>query len=659
MKLLAIIEKNIKMLFRSKGTAVMTIIGPLLIILLVGLAFNNTKSSEFYAGVYAPEYTKLTETFIENLENDNFNVQKLTSEVACVQKIEEGLIHTCIIFPEHFRIENGRTNEITIYIDNSRINIVYQVVSSLSRNLELKSEELSLGMTNLLLQTLFTTKDSMTADLLTIVNMKKKTDDLYQANAEIISSMNTIAFDDAHLDLSAIKSTGQEIQYSAKEIKDKGLMIVDFAETFAAEVEQNTSFDISNFTQELTALKEELNTLYNLTPQKLNTLTNRLEDTEKELSTINEQIAYSRTTITTLVTKLNELKNDIDTLKTDLTNLKTSLDNSIAKIGSVEVTSAQSIVSPVTTTIKPVASQASKLLFLFPGLLMLVVLFIGLFLAGTLIIMEKTSKASFRNFTTPTKEEKFIAAHYLTTTLLVLLQAILIIALAFIFLKSPLFHNFAITFFTLLLAITLFVLLGILIGNLFSTQEGVMMVSMSIGTVLLLLSNLIFPLEDISGFLSGIVQFNPYVIATELLKKSLLFDITFKEIFFPLFLLLLYSVIILAFVILTKNFTRNKSMISRAFIHYHPPDASLTLSHGKTVRTILELSSALKEMTEPEFIEHVTGAKSDFSIWLRSIDLHLSKKIEGKGRPEMIKILDGHLHSQEQKRPFFAIKRKD
>ena len=64
-------------------------------------------------------------------------------------------------------------------------------------------------------------------------------------------------------------------------------------------------------------------------------------------------------------------------------------------------------------------------------------------------------------------------------------------------------------------------------------------------------------------------------------------------------------------------------------------------------------------MTDPEFIEHVTGTKSDFSIWLKSIEPHLSKKIEGKDRTEMINVLDTYIQSKDQKKSLFTIKRKD
>ena len=51
--LLKIIKKNLKLLIRSKGSALIIILGPLLVIFLVGIAFDNLNTFSLNIGTYS------------------------------------------------------------------------------------------------------------------------------------------------------------------------------------------------------------------------------------------------------------------------------------------------------------------------------------------------------------------------------------------------------------------------------------------------------------------------------------------------------------------------------------------------------------------------------------------------------------------------------
>ncbi|MBU1976267.1 MAG: ABC transporter permease [Nanoarchaeota archaeon] len=650
MKLIRIINKNLKVLFRSKGSAIMTIFGPLVIILLVGLAFNNSKSFELSTGVYSNEYNKLTDSFVTNLEGNNFNVQKFDSKDVCVQKIREGAVHTCIVFPDNFRIENEVTNQIVIYVDNSRTNLVYQIISTLSQNLELKSQELSLGLTNTLIQMLFSTKDDLNNDILKLVNLKKANQNTYSTAESAMTSLNKLDLSMDEVDLSSINSESQDIMNSAKELRDKGWSVVDTAKAFALEVKQNTSFSTTDFEASLDTLKEDITVLYNSTPDKLNDIRDAVAETSAELDNLEVKLKSATSEITGVVDVIRQIRLELDGFSKDLDELKLNLEGIVKNIESVKVTSAESIVAPITTKVEPVSTQTSKLIFLYPSLLILLIMFISLLLSGTIGIMEKASRAYFRNFITPTRDYKFILANYLTSLFVVLVQVIVLTGLAYIFLKSPLFNNFFITLLILLLTITIFVFMGMLIGSIFSTQEGVMMITISIGTICLLLSNFILPLEDISGMLSSVAKFNPFVIAASAVKKSMLFGSSFQELLVPLGLLFLYSVVILGLILLTKSVSKNRylqgfhALFKKNKLNA-PEDSYLKLGKGRLVKSKAELLDALKNMGEVEFKNHCYQKNNDFSIWLKGIlqEAALARKLRGKTRQQMITILKADL----------------
>src|SRR3989344_728012 len=114
-KLNSILKKNLLILLMSKWWVLVVIIGPLLVIFLSGIAFDNLNEYRLNIGVYSPTYNELTNSFISKLNTDEFRTVKANSEVECIDYIKLGVSHACIIFP--LDLELGAENkELTIFI---------------------------------------------------------------------------------------------------------------------------------------------------------------------------------------------------------------------------------------------------------------------------------------------------------------------------------------------------------------------------------------------------------------------------------------------------------------------------------------------------------------------------------------------------------------
>jgi hypothetical protein len=87
MKLFRVIGKNFKLLMRSRASAFTVLIGPLLIILLVGLAFSTKTNYELSIGYYTPEHNNLTDAFISSLKQSHYNTEEFADEQSCIKKI--------------------------------------------------------------------------------------------------------------------------------------------------------------------------------------------------------------------------------------------------------------------------------------------------------------------------------------------------------------------------------------------------------------------------------------------------------------------------------------------------------------------------------------------------------------------------------------------
>ncbi len=161
----AVILKNFKTIFRSKSSVVTILLGPLLVMSLVGLAFNNSSLFGIGLATYSEGYSELSNSIIDQLEEDAYLVTKANSTVDCLSGVKSGEFNACLIFSKDMQISNNFSNSITFYVDQSRINIVNSIIYDINKDLLKTSTNLSLGLTNIIVDQLFATKTELGTSL--------------------------------------------------------------------------------------------------------------------------------------------------------------------------------------------------------------------------------------------------------------------------------------------------------------------------------------------------------------------------------------------------------------------------------------------------------------------------------------------------------------
>ncbi len=444
--ILNIMSKNLKLLIRSKTSALVVILGPLLIIFLVGMAFNTSSLYDLKLGVYSPSYSELTNSLVDGLKQQ-FLVVELDKQDDCVNGVKSGEYNVCAVIPADLQVTTK--DNITFYVDYSRVNLVYNIISVISNKLTSKSTELSTQMTGDLLTRLDNAKVSL---------VEKKTD---------ISSMSSNN-DQAKSDITTIQNT---------------LNNLDLKSTYA--VDDNAT------------------------------------DTEKEMASklkeVKSAVDTSLTNIQTVNDKLSQNSNLISTVSN-------VVDSVISTVSGLSVTQASDIAMPIKTKIEPITATEAHINYLFPTLLILVIMFISILLASSQLINEKSTFAYFRNFITPTSEFKFLIANFFSNWTVAIFEVLIIIGFsAFLFKENYL----SIAFFSLLILIVgsvVFILLGMIIGYMFRTSETANLAAISISSLMLFFSNAILPLETLPTYIKSVVIFNPFVVIESMLKKVILYN---------------------------------------------------------------------------------------------------------------------------------------
>jgi len=464
----AIIKKDFKLLLRSKSSALILILGPLVLILLAAFAFNSASIYDIKISTYSVAYSDLSNSFVNALKDEQYSVQQSGNDTECIETVKAGLSHVCLVFSPNMELKNDLNNEVKAYADYSRINLVYMVMDTILGRLSNKSEELSLTMTKDVMDKLQLTKVELTGRSSSLNALSSNTRDSKAKLEESYTSLTKV-------------NSGMKV------------------------------FNTSDAKEQVLDLQSE----NNLSESDISEITEMLDDIQTSITGMATKVEDS-------ATKLNDVKGVLESSEGEIENVKTSVNKVVSSVDSISVTDPENIVAPIKTSIEPIGKK-THLGNTFPTLAILVIMFISILLASTMVVREKKGRAYFRNFITPTHDVIFLSSTFLTNLAIVFLQVVILLGVAAYFFKGDLVPVLFSTIITLLLTSSMFILLGMMIGYLFNSEETAILGAISVSTILLLFSNAILPIETIGGTIRSVVSFNPFVVADGLLKKVMLF----------------------------------------------------------------------------------------------------------------------------------------
>ncbi|MFP4118453.1 MAG: ABC transporter permease [Candidatus Woesearchaeota archaeon] len=645
MKFFNIISKNFKVLFRQKTSLLSIILGPLLIIFLIGIAFNSSSSIEITVGYHAPDNSTLTDEFLDTLKQNDYVLKPYTHNDTCIDDLKHGLVHTCIFFPDDFKIQKGQTGNIEFYVDQSRMNIVYTVIDRVSERIDLKTDQLSMNLTQRLTDTMDSSAARVDSSIGKIIKIKKQVLDSKSDVSGIKGELDNLDLDaedvsfDLSQDLTEAESTQQDMYDSVKSAVLEGYALIESIRNQTSD--SNITSDLNNLENELEGLNESTLTLNQTGSQQFSTLAKKVSDTSSKVNSLKSKLADVQDVRQSTIEKLDSFDDQLTTMVKDLNSTKQDLEQASKALGAVDITSSDQIVNPVTTSIKTVSSS-NRIAMLFPYVLMLIIMFVGLLLSSTLVVVEKKSRAAFRVFTTPTRDEYFIITTFLTSFIIIIFQTLIILAAAKIFSVDLLTQNLLVNSILLILGTSIFIMLGMCLGYLLPNQQSSNMASISLGAIFLFLSNLVLPVESISPYLQKVAQYNPYVLSSETLRQSILFSLGFDKLGNSIMLLLGYTIIIFLLIIVVQRVSKMRFLKNSSHLKhdktFHPN--SLWMKNER-IDDERELITALKNLDDKEYKKFVRKHPKEFKRFIAT-ELEqpdIAKKVRKLSRKKLLEAL--------------------
>ena len=547
-------------------------LGPLLVIFLTGIAFDNLNEYRISIGIYSPTYTELTNSFIAKLNSDQFRTIKAKTESQCIDDAKLGLSHTCVIFPENLALGAGN-KDILIYIDYSKLNLAWIIRDRLFSRVTERSTEITRKLTENLLSKMILTKNEVGNDLV-LVGFAAENENGILGNTNItlylVSGINTTVGLNS-TDIERLKSKVDSVKTAFDAQTEQAERSLDYTEDiikggpFSDDEEENYLDDVEKQKDSVQEQKEYVRSLFD--PLFSSSINNTIDDVKYKVDVIN---LNADTTNSLLIESKDSLYNTSQLSASNAKLLKKitfSLANVKKELESVDELTAEDIASPVVAEIKPLTEYNSYLNYLFPTLMAMSLMLAAILLSAIVVVMELNSPAFFRNFISPTSDLMFFFTSYLTNLALAGVQIFVMLLISMAFFFSQVVSNILTTLVVCFVVATFFILLGMGIGYLFRTEQISILAATFTASLLLFLSNVLMPIENMPEFFMKVVQFNPFIISVSLLRKSILFRQSIADVNEELLYLVAFTIallIVFAFVYFTRSREfQNKSMLKQ------------------------------------------------------------------------------------------------
>jgi ABC-type multidrug transport system permease subunit len=552
-KLFYIVQKNLRLVFRNWTSFLLLILGPMLLILIVGYAFQGEDLHDIALGVHAAPGADIR-AVIDALSSQEIHVVYFPQITHCIAAMNHSEIHICADFSSDFQEGAG---EITFYYDTTRYNLVRYILEYLQERVALTSEKISLELA----EQIFADINLFVSDMQT---GQTQVQELHE-NALLLREDLVALYENVSYARQQFEGPYFRIKEAQEELNTT---LVEATSTYSASTNISVVLhDLYDVTTRLSgvnatvaaaeaslgALKRpynksrfiEIYTMISQTDAHVQETITALESTGNLTEVSLAQTMQLLEEVNTVVGSLDAMyvqlvsteegiavhNANVDAGVENLDGLSASFDTYIAKFSAFGEVDAEKFLHPISATFVavPSAEIATKIQLLFPILLIFMITFISILLSNMLVLNETHSPAYFRNFLIPVSDTLFIAGIFFTALVVVGIQILVLLALAHFNFAVDLSQNFPTFLLGLVLATIVFVEVGMIFGYLVRQRQTSLLLSLFFSLILFFFSNIVYPLEIMPKAAAFVARLTPFVVAQDIFREVLFFGYGVSE----------------------------------------------------------------------------------------------------------------------------------
>ncbi len=549
MRLLTEITKNFKLLFRNWTTLLLLILGPLLLILLVGYAFSGNTIHDIKIGVIGDLQIKgLSEEIGDIGELIEFN--DLTQ---CIMMLERSEMHLCLEVESTGERETF-SGDVTFYYDPTRKKVSLAVIDKIKEFFGLKAEEISILSAKTLLEDIQGLvkfiKDSrgdidgiQNQSLQIRADLVERKSQLQAINATFTPSYRRIRASYEKISPSIKKAenatnqfitTGNNAQQTINTLigltGPLAAMTTTINDTAAKVNSVIPGLVPQNLTDEYITKLDEFNKQLIILNQSLSTIISSTNSSMKEIITIHSELEGIIKQLDTMVALLEfEIEQTdryihlIDDSNIKLEAIGKEIDEKTAELDKINPGLAEKLIKPITQEFESIIDDPPSVQAVFPILLSAMILFISLLFSNIVSLLEIYNKAYIRNILAPVNDLMFMIGLIITNFFVVFFQVIVLLMVAQTRFGVDIIGHAGDVMIVSIVMITIFVFLGMIIANITKSVQSSILLTTFTALVFFLFSNIVSVLEMMPKPAAFAASLNPVVISNEMLRRILFF----------------------------------------------------------------------------------------------------------------------------------------
>lgn len=263
-----------------------------------------------------------------------------------------------------------------------------------------------------------------------------------------------------------------------------------------SETDKNMLREIINVNDnKVRKISDEFRATAELTSKDLGDLKDRLNEIIGTLGILKEQLDGAKDAKFNANVQIRKLKGTLDDNLIKIIVLQTALNKIGASVDNLKV-SRESVQSPIRTDIQPISASSSRLNMIFPTILVFLVMISCTLLAASLVSSHKQNPGSVRDSLMPVHPAMRLIALFLTVAVLAFVQTMAVLGLAGAILGTSILPGIPSAGFSLLTLISVFSLLGMVLGFAFTTEQGAVLAGVGLTSASLVFSDVLLPIES-------------------------------------------------------------------------------------------------------------------------------------------------------------------
>jgi len=578
------IEKDAKQFFREGRTLLLLFAAPMLVLLVLGGVFGRTTAEVggITLGLCDMDNGSVSNLFSSGIKNST-NVLDYSNMTGCgqfvEQEVKQGRLGAAVVIPQGFQkgIEGGVSQNLTVYIDNSRI----QTAPSLEAFLKAAVQDTGQKIGTQFISTVWGKLDNAGAQLeglltkvndtrqgalsmrarlnstresLGSINFSVLDDQIDAANSTVGLSLDSL--DKAEANLTQIESRftvyDEELNQSESDLIGINETLGN-ASAYIQGARQGINCTDPVFTAYCFSL-DSLNSSVGSAKGQVESRIAKIEDARQGLAAANATIQEFRQDISTArgaaadarlrlanmsvftarlqsnrdeaISTINDVDSSLDELVNKTYELEEIINQSSGQISEITSKTPASVVSPILLAPERLFGQRTFFDFLLPSLLPMILMFVSLFLSSTSLVRDKNNGTLGRIMLSQVNPLEYCAVKVVSYTVVLLPEAVLltlIVSVVYGAFSAVDIGTSIFVFETLTLLMLAFIAIGILIAVYSESEATAFLASLVVGLPLLFLSGMLFPFEFMPSSMALAGQASPLTQAVLSMQSVMLY----------------------------------------------------------------------------------------------------------------------------------------